>query len=148
MVREPVFRGFQVRLSQNKMTAIIGESGCGKSTMISLLQKLYIPDQGNILIGETDIRQISTAVLRKKIAAVPQQTDLFQGDFISNIALGEHEPDLERIFDICRRLGLHEFIDRLPGRYRSIIREQGINLSGGQKQKIGIARAIYRILKF
>ena len=60
---------------------------------------------GNIQIGNVDIQLFQPAVLRKQIAAVPQHTDLFQGDFISNIALGEHEPDLERIFDICHRLG-------------------------------------------
>jgi ATP-binding cassette subfamily B protein len=140
----PVFCGLHIRLLQNQITAIIGESGSGKSTLISLIQKLYSTDQGNILIGEVDIQNISTSVLRKKIVAVLQHTDLFQGDFISNIALGEQEPDLERIFNICHRLGIHEFVERLPARYHTIIREQGINLSGGQKQRLGIARALYR----
>jgi ATP-binding cassette, subfamily C, bacteriocin exporter len=139
-----VFRGLELNIPQNQMTAVMGESGCGKSTLLSLIQKLYCPDQGKIRIGEMDIQFISTPVLRNRIAAVPQHTDLFQGDFISNIALGDHEPDTERIFDICNRLGLHEFITRLPSRYQTIIREQGINLSGGQKQRLGIARALYR----
>jgi ATP-binding cassette subfamily B protein len=140
----PVFNGLQLRIQQNKMTAVMGESGCGKSTLLSLIQKIYPLDGGNILIGEMDIQFISTPVLRNRIAAVPQHTDIFEGDFIFNIALGEHEPNLERIFDICHRLGLHEFITQLPARYHSIIREQGINLSGGQKQRLGIARALYR----
>jgi ABC-type bacteriocin transporter len=140
----PVFNGIELRIQQNQMTAVMGESGCGKSTLLSLIQKLYLPDTGNILIGGTDIQFISTSLLRTRIAAVPQQTDIFEGDFISNIALGDYEPNLERIFDICQRLGLHEFIAKMPARYRSIIREQGINLSGGQKQRLGIARALYR----
>jgi ATP-binding cassette, subfamily C, bacteriocin exporter len=139
-----VFRGLELCIPRNQMTAVLGESGCGKSTLLSLIQKLYLPDQGIIRIGETDIQYVSTPLLRNRIAAVPQQTDLFLGDFISNIALGEHEPDKEKIFDICSRLGLHEWISRLPSRYHTVIREQGINLSGGQKQRLGIARAVYR----
>jgi ATP-binding cassette subfamily B protein len=83
-------------------------------------------------------------MLRKRIASVQQHIDLFEGDFISNIALGENEPDMDRIFEICQHLGLQSFIDQLPEGYQTIIREQGVNLSGGQKQRIGIARAIYK----
>ena len=140
----PVFNGLQLRIRQNQITAITGESGCGKSTLHSLLQKLYALNGGSIRIGEIDIQDISTVILRSRIGAVSQQTSFFLGDFISNIALGEKEPDIERIFEICRRLGIHEFVDRLPGRYHSIIREQGLNLSGGQRQRLGIARALYR----
>lgn len=140
----PVFSGLQFQIFQNKMTAIIGESGCGKSTLLSLMQKFYPLNGGDILIGKTSLQYISTAVLRRQIMAVPQHTDLFQGTIISNIVLGEQEPDLERIFDICNRLGLHEFITSLPARYQTIVREHGTNLSGGQKQRLGIARALYR----
>jgi len=140
----PVFNGLEFRIRQNQITGIMGESGCGKSTIVSLIQKLYPLQEGNILIGDQDIRYLSTDMIRKQIAAVPQHTDLFQGTVISNIALGEQDPDLERILEICKRLGLHEFISRLPARYETIIREQGTNLSGGQKQKLGIARALYR----
>jgi ABC-type bacteriocin/lantibiotic exporter with double-glycine peptidase domain len=139
-----VFRGLDIRLPIGRITAVVGESGSGKSTLLSLIQKLYAPDKGTILIGEIDIQNLSTRMLRKKIASVPQHTDLFEGDFISNIALGVKEPDLDRIYEICQRLGLQSFIDQLPVRYQTIIREQGINLSGGQKQRIGIARAIYK----
>jgi ATP-binding cassette subfamily B protein len=139
-----VFCGLQLRVHQNRMTALIGESGSGKSSLLSLVQKVYSPDLGTIMIGDFDIRDISTPALRKQIGGVLQQTDLFEGDFIMNIALGDPDPDLGKIFELSRRLGLHEFIDRLPSRYRTVIREQGINLSGGQKQRIGIARALYR----
>jgi ATP-binding cassette, subfamily C, bacteriocin exporter len=139
-----VFDGLKIRIPQNQITAVIGDSGCGKSTLLLLSQKFYPVNGGNIMIGEMDVQYISTSVLRQKIAAVPQHTDLFQESVISNIAMGEIDPDLERIFNICNRLGLHEFISGLPGRYQTIIREQGINLSGGQKQRLGIARALYR----
>jgi ATP-binding cassette subfamily B protein len=138
-----VFRGLNLRIPHLFITAITGESGCGKSTLLLLIQKFYLLDAGNISIGDSDIRYMSTDLLRKHVATVPQHTDLFEGDFISNIALGEQQPDPEKILNICKRLGLHDFIDRLPHRYYTIIREQGMNLSGGQKQKIGIARALY-----
>ncbi len=140
----PVFNGLQLRFHQNQMTAVVGDSGCGKSTLLSLIQKIYQPNGGSILIAEINIQYISATVLRQKIAAVPQHIDLFQGTILSNIALGENEPDFERIFDICNRLGLHEFISGLPAQYQTIIREQGVNLSGGQKQRLAIARALYR----
>src|SRR5664279_1704129 len=140
----PVFSGMHVRFPQNRMTGVMGENGSWKSTLHSLVHKFYTLDAGNIQIGKVDVRDISTLIKRNRFAAVPQHTDLFQGDFIANIALGDPHPDLERIFDICRRLGLDEWIGHLPGRYQTIIREQGINLSGGQRQKLGIARALYR----
>ena len=131
------------------MTAVVGDSGCGKSTLLSLIQKIYQPNGGSIFIAEINIQYISTAVLRQKIAAVPQHIDLFQGTIISNIALGENEPDFERIFDICNRLGLHEFISGLPAQYQTIIREQGVNLSGGQKQRLGNCQGLVQeILQF
>ncbi len=140
----PVFSGLHLRFHQNRMTAVVGDSGCGKSTLLSLIQKIYRTNGGNIFISEINIQYISTAVLRQKIAAVPQHIDLFHGTIISNIALGENKPDHARMFDICIRLGLHEFISGLPAQYQTIIREQGVNLSGGQKQRLGIARALYR----
>jgi ABC-type bacteriocin transporter len=139
----PVFNGLYLHFPWNQITAVIGDSGCGKSTLLTLIQKIYQPNGGNIFIAGINIQYVSTALLRQKIAAVPQHTDLFHGTIISNIALGENKPDLLRIFDICNRLGLHDFISSLPARYLTIIREQGINLSGGQKQRLGIARALY-----
>jgi ABC-type bacteriocin transporter len=139
-----VFTGLNIHILQNQITGVIGESGCGKSTLLALVQKFYSPDHGTILLGDVDIQYLSNHIVRQEIVAVPQHTDLFQGNIISNIALGEEEPDLERIFVICRRLGLHDFIAGLPARYLTVIHEQGLNLSGGQQQKLGIARALYR----
>jgi ATP-binding cassette subfamily B protein len=139
-----VFDGLNLVVEQQQITAIVGKTGSGKSTLVALLQRLYHPEEGSILIGGTDIRHAGLAVLRRKIAVVPQQTDLFRGTIASNIALGEEEPDMQRIFGLCRRLGLHEFIDQLPGQYQAQIHEQGINFSGGRKQRIAIARALYR----
>jgi ATP-binding cassette subfamily B protein len=85
----------------------MGENGSGKSTLLTLVHK-FIRWMPAARIGKVNICDINTQTLRKGIAAVPQYTDLFQGDLISNIALGDPQPDLERIFDICQRLGLDE----------------------------------------
>ncbi len=142
--RTKVFDGLNLTIEKHQITAILGESGSGKSTLLSLIQRLYPLNEGTIFIGGTDIRYASHAALRRMIAAVPQQTDLFKGTLMTNIALGEENPDMETVLQLCRRLGLEEFIDNLPGQYEAEIQEQGVNLSGGQRQRIAIARALYR----
>jgi len=142
--RDTVFEGLTLTIEQHTSTAIVGESGSGKSTLMSLLQNLYPLKDGSITIGGTDIRYVANNSLRKIIGVVPQQIDLFSGTFIENIAVGEPAPDMQRILDLCTRLGIHEFIEQLPNTYYSVINEQGSNLSGGQKQRLAIARALYR----
>lgn len=142
--RKPVFRGLSFHIPKGSTLGIVGESGCGKSTTAALLQRLYPVDSGNIRIGAVNLQHISTASLRNLIAVVPQQTDIFAGSILENIALGEPWPDLERVVDICADLGLLPFIESLPDGFGALLGEHGANLSGGQKQRIGIARALYR----
>ncbi len=142
--RTKVFDGLNLTIEKHQITAILGESGSGKSTLFSLIQRLYPLNEGSIFIGGTDIRYTSHVTLRRMIVAVPQQTDLFKGTLMTNIALGEEDPDMETVLQLCRRLGLEEFINELPGQYDAEIQEQGLNLSGGQRQRIAIARALYR----
>ncbi len=142
--REMVFEGLNIVIRKNYNTAIVGESGSGKSTLLSILQNLYPLKEGSITIGDLDIKYISNNSLRQAISVVPQQVDLFAGTVIENIAIGDFEPDMQRILKLCTLLGINEFIEQLPNNYHTIINEQGTNLSGGQKQRIGIARALYR----
>lgn len=142
--RRPVFENLSLTIEQGKTTAIVGESGSGKSTITSLLQRLYPVDAGHISIGAYDLKYISIESIRELIGVVPQQLDLFAGNIIENIALGDEHPDLKIIIDICRQLGLLGFIEALPQGFETYIGENGANLSGGQKQRIAIARALYR----
>lgn len=142
--RSMIFQGLTLHIRKGKSTAIIGESGSGKSTLISLLQKLYPLKSGSIYIGGINIQQISYKSLRERIAIVPQHIDLFSGTITENIAIGDPEPDLQRILLLTQMVGIHSFIEQLPNSYDSIITEQGSNLSGGQKQRIAVARALYR----
>lgn len=142
--RSNVFLGLSLLIPKGKSTAIVGQSGSGKSTLLSLLQNLYSLQSGNITIGEIDLKHFNNSSLRNLIAVVPQQIDLFADSIINNIAVGEYEPDLQKVLSISRLLGIHDFIEKLPQGYNTILNEQGENLSGGQRQRIAIARALYR----
>jgi len=142
--RATVFNKLNLHISKHKSTAIVGESGSGKSTLLSLMQNLYPLNEGNITIGGLDIKYLSNSSLRKVIGVVPQQTDLFTGTIIENIAIGDYEPNIERVIGLCKLLGINEFVEKLAGNYYTVIDEQGANLSGGQKQRIAVARALYR----
>ena len=139
-----VFVGLNLFIKKGDSTAVVGESGSGKSTLLSLLQNLYPLKSGNISIGGIDITNISNKSLRKSVGVVPQQIDLFAGTIIENIALGEFEPDIQKLIGLCQMLGINEFVEKLPNTYNTYLSEQGINLSGGQRQRIAIARALYR----
>ncbi|HTE23881.1 peptidase domain-containing ABC transporter [Flavitalea sp.] len=142
--RGSVFEGLSLIVRRGESTAIVGESGSGKSTLMALLQNIYPLQSGSITIGGLDLRHVSNASLRKIVGVVPQEIDLFAGTIIENIAIGDPEPDMYHLVFICQLLGLKEFIESLPRHYHSILNEQGVNLSGGQRQKIALARALYR----
>lgn len=142
--RADVFTNFSCRFKKGETTAIVGESGSGKTTIASLIQNLYPLKKGKIQIGEYDINYVSHFSLRHLISVVPQQIDLFSGNVIDNIALGEELPDIQRIVDITKSLGILPFIEKLPNGFQTYLGENGALLSGGQKQRIAIARALYR----
>lgn len=142
--RTKVFDDFSLTIPKNKITAMIGESGSGKTTLAVLLQKLYNLNGGKIYIGEHNLDYFSNNSMREHVATVPQQLDLFSGTLIENIALGEFNPDMERIVTICKNLGILPFIEKLPKGFTTHVGEHGVGLSGGEKQRIAIARALYR----
>jgi len=142
--RTIVFEGLNLIIKKGNSTAIVGESGSGKSTLLSLLQNLYPLKEGNISIGGIDLQNISNKSLRKCVGVVPQHIDLFAGSIIDNIAIGEQEPDMQRVLGLSHLLGINEFVEKLPNTYNTYLSEQGVNLSGGQRQRVAIARALYR----
>ncbi|MCK8524438.1 peptidase domain-containing ABC transporter, partial [Aquimarina sp. D1M17] len=142
--RVEVFKDFNLQIPQGKITAIIGESGSGKSTLMSLLQNIYPIQKGQISIGNQDLKHIDNSSLRDLVSVVPQKIDLFAGNVIENIAVGEFAPDVERIMEVCKSIGILEFIENLPNGFATYLGENGATLSGGQKQRIAIARALYK----
>ncbi|MGI9583374.1 peptidase domain-containing ABC transporter [Chryseobacterium sp. RRHN12] len=142
--RVDVFTNFNCLIKKGQTTAIVGESGSGKTTLAALIQNLYSLKSGKILIGDYDINYISNDSLRKLVSVVPQQIDLFSGNVIENIALGEDFPDMQRIFNITKKLRILSFVEGLPNGFQTYLGENGALLSGGQKQRIAIARALYK----
>jgi ABC-type bacteriocin transporter len=142
--RVDVFDSLSLTIKKGEITAVVGESGSGKTTLISLLQNLYPLQSGNIRIGSHDIRYLTNQSLRKVVSIVPQRIDLFAGNVVENIAVGEFNPDMERVINICEKLGMTKFIEHLPHGFNTYLGENGSTLSGGQQQRIAIARALYR----
>lgn len=142
--RVDVFEDFSCIIKKGKTTAIVGESGSGKTTLASLVQNLYPLKKGKVAIGDYDINYISNYSLRNLVSVVPQQIDLFSGNVIENIALGEDFPDVQKILNITKDLGILGFVEKLPNGFQTYLGENGALLSGGQKQRIAIARALYK----
>ena len=124
--------------------ALVGPSGAGKSTLLSLLLRFYDPSQGAILVGGSDIRNVDLAQLRAHIAVVSQQPALFSGTIADNIRYGRHDASDEQIRSAAQVARADEFICRLPSGYQTEVGERGAWLSGGQLQRIAIARAFVR----
>ena len=141
--RQYVFSDLSLTIERGKMTAFVGESGCGKTTLLSLLQNIYTPQSGIIEIGGYDIKHIRNNSLRKIISVVPQQIDIFSGSIIENISLGIEEPDMEKILTLSKMLEIDTFIEKLPHSYMTVLGEHGVSLSGGERQRLAIARALY-----
>lgn len=142
--RKQVFQSLTLAIRKGETTAIIGESGSGKTTLISLLQNIYPIQSGSILVGPYNITQIGNESLRRIVGTVPQQIELFAGTIIENIALGDFEPDMRKILELSEQLGIKDFVEKLPHSYLTQIGEHGVSLSGGEKQRIAIARALYK----
>jgi ABC-type bacteriocin transporter len=142
--RVDVFDSLSLTIIKGTITAVTGESGSGKTTLISLLQNLYPLQSGHISIGKYDIKHLSNHSLRKVVSVVPQKIDLFAGNVIENIAVGEFNPDMSKMIDVCDRLGMTGFVEQFPHGFNTYLGERGATLSGGQQQRIAIARALYR----
>lgn len=141
--RATIFESLNLTIKKGTFTAIVGESGSGKTTIISLLHRLYPLNGGCIRIGSNDISNFSNWSLRKTMACVPQEIELFTGTIAENIAPAELNPDMQKILEVCSNLGMSRFIESLPGGFNAMLGEHGSKLSGGQRQLIAIARAMY-----
>ncbi|USN87818.1 MAG: ABC transporter ATP-binding protein [Candidatus Nomurabacteria bacterium] len=139
-----VFSNFNLEIPASQRVGLVGSSGAGKTTFVSLLLRQHDIDGGEILIDGQDISKVTQDSLRQAIAVVPQEPALFHRTIRENIAYGRLEASDEKIIQAAKQAHAHEFIEKLPQGYDTLVGERGVKLSGGQKQRVAIARAILK----
>ena len=139
-----VLRGVSFSVEPGQVVGIVGPTGSGKSTVLSLIPRFYDAHSGTIMIDGSDVADLKLTSLRSQIGFVLQETVLFRGTIRDNIAYGRPDASPEEVIEAARIANAHEFIERMPQGYDSLVGERGDTLSGGQRQRIGIARAVIR----
>lgn len=143
--RKLLLDDISLEIDKGKFVAIIGESGSGKSTLSQIIEKFYEPESGKITVNSTnELSKIQTNSWRKIIGIVPQEIHLFNGSVIDNICVGEIPNNLSEFTTFCKEFGFEDFLNNLPQGIATIVGEEGINLSGGQKQIIALLRVLYK----
>lgn len=142
--QRPVLRNISFTIHSGQKLAIVGASGSGKSTLVRLLFRFYDPQQGRILIDGQDIRHITPDSLRQAIGIVPQDTVLFNDTIYHNIAYGRQQASKAEVINAARQAHIHDFINTLPEGYDTLVGERGLKLSGGEKQRVAIARTLLK----
>jgi ATP-binding cassette subfamily B protein len=140
----PVLRGVSFAIRPGECVALVGRSGSGKTTVARLLLGLYQPSRGRVLLDGVDLLQLDVRAYRRQVGVVLQENLLLRGTIAENIALGDDQPDPERVRAAARQAGAHGLITAKPLGYEMIVGEQGLTLSAGERQRIGLARALYR----
>lgn len=137
----PLYKTLNVSIRSGERVGLVGHSGSGKTTFVKLIQRLYDVSGGRVTVDGVDIREVAQASLRRQIAIVQQDPVLFHRSLAENIAYGRPEASREEIIEAAKLANAHEFIDRLPKGYETLVGERGIKLSGGERQRVAIARA-------
>ena len=139
-----ILKGISFKVPDGKKVAIVGPTGAGKSTISRLLFRFYDPTTGSIMINNQNIKNIRHESLRHRIGVVPQDTVLFNDTIYYNISYGNPLSSAEDIFEAARVAGIHDFIESIPNKYQTLVGERGLKLSGGEKQRIAIARTVLK----
>ena len=143
--RKALLKEISFSVGKGELIALLGESGSGKTTTLRILQRLYNPDNDSIVINSKfKWNDIPVSSWRKLIAAVPQQVKIFQGTLLDNICLGNTHEQIRTILSFCKEYGLEEYFSKFPQGYATQLGEGGINISGGQRQLVALARALYQ----
>ncbi len=140
--RVDLLEDFSITMPGGKVIALIGKSGCGKSTLAKLIAGLYSPTSGNIRVGMYNLQDLSLDCLRQQMILVPQEPHFWSRSIVENFRLGSPHVTFERIVKACQIAEADDFISRLPDKYQTVLGEFGANISGGQRQRLAIARAI------
>jgi ATP-binding cassette subfamily B protein len=140
----PVFDDLSVRIPAGQRVGLVGYSGSGKSTFVSLILRLYEPQQGRVLIDGTDVRHLTQESLHSHLGLIPQDPSLFHRSLMENIRYGRQGASDEEVIAAARKAHAHDFIQNVPGGYAALVGERGIKLSGGQRQRVAIARVVLK----
>jgi ATP-binding cassette subfamily B (MDR/TAP) protein 7 len=140
----PIFRDLSFTVPAGKKVAIVGPSGCGKSTVFRLLYRFYDASSGKIFVDGQDITQVQIESLRSNVGVVPQDTPLFHADILHNIRYGRLDATDEEVIVAARKANVHDTIMRLPDKYATKVGERGLMISGGEKQRLAIARVMLK----
>ncbi|CAG8490886.1 17826_t:CDS:10 [Funneliformis caledonium] len=140
----PILNGISFTIPRGKKVAIVGPSGCGKSTLLRLLFRFYDPQNGNIFIDGQNIKDVKLDSLRASIGVVPQDTSLFNNTIYHNIAYGQLTADRDKVESAAKRARIHDVIMSLPNKYETRVGERGLMISGGEKQRVALARTILK----
>ena len=143
-LKNKVLQNINTRFSGGKMTALVGHSGSGKSTLLNMIPRIYDPNDGKILLDNQDISKFNLASLRSQISIVDQNTTLFDDTVLNNIKYARPEASNEEVFEAAKQSMCNDFIDNLENKFETMIGENGVKLSGGEKQRLSIARAILK----
>jgi len=141
---EKVLKSLNLQIDGGKVAALVGHSGAGKTTIMNLIPRFYDATHGDIQIDNQSIYNVNLSSLRKNISFVSQDITLFDDTIISNIAYANSGASREKIFEACKHSSAHDFIEKLPKKYETLVGENGVRLSGGEKQRLSIARAIIK----
>ena len=144
LTREEILKSLSLKIDGGSVIALVGHSGSGKTTIMNLIPRFYNISSGDILIDDQSIYDVSLFSLRKNISLVSQDITLFDDTILSNVAYAKNKEDKEKIYEACKYSSASDFIEKLPQKYNTIIGENGVRLSGGEKQRISIARAILK----
>ncbi|SHK54621.1 peptidase domain-containing ABC transporter [Tepidibacter formicigenes] len=142
--RELVLKNINMKIKKGEKIALVGESGSGKTTLAKLLLNLYKVEKGEILIDGKNVQDISIEYLREKVAYIPQETFLFSDTILENLKFGKEDATMDEIIKVCEMTKVHDFVNKLPLRYETRLEENGANISGGQRQRLSIARALLK----
>ncbi|GMQ56587.1 ABC transporter ATP-binding protein [Vallitalea sediminicola] len=139
-----ILKDISFKIPENSMTALVGASGCGKTTIANLIARFWDVQKGEVLVGGVDVKEMTCDSLLENISMVFQNVYLFNDTILNNIKFGKQEATMEEVIEVCKRARCHDFIMELENGYDTLVGEGGSTLSGGEKQRISIARAILK----
>ena len=139
-----ILKGVNFTVPSGAMYAIVGTSGAGKSTIIGMIPRLYDVSRGSVKIAGTDVRDFSLAYLRQNIGIVTQDTYLFNGTILENLLYAKPDATREEVENACKAANIYDFILSLPKKFNTVVGNRGLKLSGGEKQRVSIARVILK----